>query len=159
MPLRLTSPAFRENGEIPVRFTCEGQDVSPPLAWSGPPAETRSFALIVDDPDAPDPRAPRTVWVHWVLYNLPPHASGLPEGVPADELPPGTLEGVNDWKRTGYGGPCPPIGRHRYVHKLYALDAMLPDLHEPSKSRLEQAMSGHVLAETSLTGTYERRRP
>ena len=157
MALRLSSSAFDDHGEIPARFTCEGQDVSPPLAWSGAPAATKSFALIVDDPDAPDPRAPRTTWVHWVLYNLPPDAAALPEAVPPDALPPGTLQGVNDWKRTGYGGPCPPIGRHRYFHKLYALDVALPDLFGPSKSRLEQAMSGHVLAEGALVGTYERR--
>ncbi|HEY7508766.1 MAG TPA: YbhB/YbcL family Raf kinase inhibitor-like protein [Vicinamibacteria bacterium] len=159
MVLRLSSSAFADHGEIPARFTCEGQDVSPPLAWSGAPGQTKGFVLIVDDPDAPDPRAPRTTWVHWVLYNLPPTASGLPEAVPPGELPAGTLQGVNDWKRTGYGGPCPPVGRHRYFHKLYALDVMLPDLHEPSKARLEQAMSGHVIAQAQLVGTYERRKP
>jgi Raf kinase inhibitor-like YbhB/YbcL family protein len=159
LTLRLTSSAFADHAEIPGRYTCEGQDVSPPLAWSGAPDGTRSFALIVDDPDAPDPRAPRTVWVHWVLYNVAPGASGLAEAIAPADLPAGTLQGVNDWKRTGYGGPCPPIGRHRYFHKLYALDTVLPDLHEPSKARLEQAMSGHVLAEAALIGTYERRRP
>ncbi len=156
MPLTLTSPAFSQQGEIPKRYTCEGQDVSPPLSWSNPPEGTKSFALIVDDPDAPDPRAPRMTWVHWVLYNLPPTASELPEGVRSEALPQGTREGQNDWKRKGYGGPCPPIGRHRYFHKLYALDAVLPDLGAPTKPELEKAMEGHVLARTELVGTYEK---
>jgi Raf kinase inhibitor-like YbhB/YbcL family protein len=113
----------------------------------------------VDDPDAPDPKAPRTTWVHWVVYNLPPTTSSLPEAVAPEQLPAGTLSGVNDWKRTGYGGPCPPVGRHRYFHKLYALDVELPDLHNPSKARLEQAMAGHVVDQAQLVGTYERRKP
>jgi Raf kinase inhibitor-like YbhB/YbcL family protein len=158
MSLALTSPHFSPQGEIPTRFTCEGEDVSPALAWSGLPAATKSPALIVDDPDAPDPRAPRTTWVHWVLYDLPPSASGLDEATSAGGLPPGTRQGLNDWKRTGWGGPCPPIGRHRYFFKLYALDAVLPDLGEPSKARLEQAMQGHVLAETQLVGTYQKKK-
>ena len=157
MPLKLSSPAFAHQGEIPARHTCEGQDISPPLRFSGVPAEAQSLVLIVDDPDAPDPRAPKTTWVHWVLYNLPPGTSELPEGITSADLPVGTLEGLNDWKRTGYGGPCPPIGRHRYFHKLYALDAPLPDLHAPAKPMVEQAMSGHVLATAELVGTYERR--
>ena len=159
MALRLSSSAFADGGEIPARHTCEGQDVSPPLEWSGAPPETKSFALIVDDPDAPDPAAPRTTWVHWVLYNLPATTSALAEATPAARLPAGTLPGLNDWKRTGYGGPCPPVGRHRYFHKLYALDVVLPDLREPTKARLEQAMSGHVLAQAQIVGTYERRKP
>jgi Raf kinase inhibitor-like YbhB/YbcL family protein len=154
VPLVLSSPAFAHGSAIPARFTCEGQDTSPPLRWSGVPASAKSLALIVDDPDAPDPDAPKTVWVHWVLYNLPPSTSELAEG--AVPLPPGTLEGLNDWKRTGYGGPCPPIGRHRYFHKLYALDVVLPDLHTPMKSRVEQAMNGHVIAQAELMGTYQR---
>ena len=157
LALQLSSPAFSHQGEIPARYTCEGQDTSPPLRFSGVPAGAKSLVLIVDDPDAPDPRAPKTTWVHWVLYNVPPGLSELPEGIAPAELPAGTLEGLNDWKRTGYGGPCPPIGRHRYVHKLYALDAVLPDLHAPAKSLVEQAMSGHVLAAAELVGTYERR--
>jgi len=157
MSLTLSSPAFRHNGEIPARYTCDGEDISPPLTWSGVPRNTRSLALIVDDPDAPDPRAPKMVWVHWVLYNLPPEAGGLPEGVGKNQLPPGTREGLNDWKRTGYGGPCPPIGRHRYFFKLYALDTVLPDLGTPSKKQLEQAMQGHILEEAVLIGTYQRR--
>lgn len=115
-----------------------------------------SLALIVDDPDAPDPRAPKMTWVHWVLYNLLPTTSGLSRAVKPGELPVGTLEGLNDWKRTGYGGPCPPVGRHRYFHKLFALDAMLPDLKTPTKAQLEKAMAGHVLAQAELVGTYEK---
>jgi hypothetical protein len=156
--LTLTSPSFTPGGEIPVRHTCEGEDVSPALAWSGAPEGTRSFVLVVDDPDAPDPRAPRTIWVHWVLYNLPADADSLTEGVRLQDLPAGTLQGRNDWKRTGYGGPCPPIGRHRYFHKLYALDTVLPDLGEPTKAQLEKAMEGHVLARAELVGTYEKGR-
>jgi len=152
----LTSTAFIQGGEIPARYTCQGEDVSPALAWSGLPAGTRSLALIVDDPDAPDPQAPKTTWVHWVLYDLPPAAGGLPEGVTSHALPPGTREGLNDWKRTGWGGPCPPIGRHRYFFKLYALDAELPDLGRPDKARLEKAMEGHVLGKAELMGTYEK---
>ena len=118
---------------MPKRYTCEGPDVSPPLAWSGVPEGTKSLVLVVDDPDAPDPKAPRMTWVHWVLYNLPPTASALPEGVAAEALPVGTEQGLNDWKRPGYGGPCPPIGRHRYFHKLYALDTVLTGLGSPTK--------------------------
>lgn len=157
MSLTLTSSAFLPGGEIPERYTCQGADVSPPLAWSGVPAGVKSLALIVDDPDAPDPTAPKMTWVHWVLYNLPSSASGLAEGVAAAVLPNGTLEGLNDWHRTGYGGPCPPIGRHRYFHKLYALDVVLPDLGRPSKASLESAMQGHVLAQAELIGTYRKR--
>jgi Raf kinase inhibitor-like YbhB/YbcL family protein len=157
MTLRLTSSAFAEGGEIPARYTCQGQDVSPPLAWSEPPSGAKSLALIVDDPDAPDPKAPKMIWVHWVLYNLPPTAGQLPEAVERKALPTGTREGLNDWKRTGYGGPCPPIGRHRYVHKLFALDTVLPDLGRPTKAQLEKAMQGHVLAQAELVGTYEKK--
>ena len=158
MPLTLTSTVFAHQGDVPKRYTCEGEDVSPPLSWSNPPEGTESFALIVDDPDAPDPKAPRMTWVHWVLYNLPPTARGLPAGVTTEGLPPGTGEGLNDWKRTGYGGPCPPIGRHRYFHKLYALDTLLPDLGTSTKATLEKAIEGHVLARAELVGTYEKER-
>ncbi len=157
MSLTLNSPAFAHGGTIPARHTCEGADVSPALAWAGVPPGTRSLVLIVDDPDAPDPRAPRMTWVHWLLYNLPPDCTGLPEGVAPDQLPAGTLQGRNDWHRTGYGGPCPPIGRHRYFHKLYALDVLLPDLHQPAKPALEQALHGHVLAQAELLGLYQKR--
>ncbi|MFO1371719.1 MAG: YbhB/YbcL family Raf kinase inhibitor-like protein [Candidatus Competibacteraceae bacterium] len=156
MTLMLTSPLFNHNEGMPARLTCDGQDLSPALRWSGVPAGAKSLVLIVDDPDAPDPAAPRMTWVHWVLYNIPPATTELAEGVATRDLPAGTLEGLNDWRRTGYGGPCPPIGRHRYFHKLYALDKVLPDLHKPTKPALEHAMSGHVLASTELVGTYQR---
>jgi Raf kinase inhibitor-like YbhB/YbcL family protein len=156
MSLKLASPAFATQAAIPARHTCDGGDVSPALEWSGVPPGARSLALIVDDPDAPDPAAPQRTWVHWVLYNLPAASAGLPEGVKAAQLPAGTREGQNDWQRTGYGGPCPPKGRHRYFHKLYALDAELPDLHQPDKARLLKAMEGHVIAQVELVGTYER---
>lgn len=154
MALTLSS-AFPHYGKIPARYTCDGEDISPPLNWSNLPQGTQSLVLIVDDPDAPDPRAPRMTWVHWMLYNLPPDSNGLPEN--AVQLPARTKEGLNDWKRTGYGGPCPPIGEHRYFFKLYALDTLLPDLGHPTKRQLERAMQGHVLEETALIGTYRRR--
>ena len=156
MSLTITSPVFSENGEIPTRFTCQGEDISPALNWDGVPEGTASLALIVDDPDAPDPAAPKMTWVHWVLYNIPVDASGLAEAVPSGSLPSGTLEGLNDWTRTGYGGPCPPIGRHRYFHKLYALDIKLPDLGTPTKASLLEAMQGHVLEEAVLMGSYSK---
>lgn len=158
MALTLRSPAFPPGGDIPAEHTCDGRDRSPPLEWSGAPPGTRSFALIVDDPDAPDPKAPKTTWVHWVLYDIPATATGLPAGADARSLPPGTREGLNDWKRTGYGGPCPPVGRHRYFHKLYALDTVLGDLGRPTKAKLEAAMKGHVLTQAELMGRYQRGR-
>jgi Raf kinase inhibitor-like YbhB/YbcL family protein len=158
MAFSLRSPSFEHEGAIPAKHTCQGDETAPPLAWSGAPAGTQSFALIADDPDAPDPRAPRTTWVHWVLYNLPATASALPEGATATDLPPGTREGINDFRQPGYGGPCPPIGRHRYFFKLYALDVVLPDLRTPTKVALEKAMNGHVLAQAQLMGTYETRK-
>jgi Raf kinase inhibitor-like YbhB/YbcL family protein len=156
MTLALSSPAFAHEGPIPAAFTCEGRDRSPALQWSGVPPNAKSLALIVDDPDAPDPKAPETTYVHWVLYNIPGGAVGLPEGIEGSDLPAGTREGTNDWKRAGYGGPCPPIGRHRYFFKLYALDVALPDLGPATKPELEAAMKGHVLAEATLMGTYEK---
>ena len=156
MPLAIHSPAFEPGGAIPTRYTCEGDDTSPELRFSGAPAGAKSLALVVQDPDAPDPRAPKMTYVHWVLYDLPPDSSGLPEGARA--LPPGAREGTNDWKRTGYGGPCPPIGRHRYYFRLFALDAALGDLGKPTRARLEQAMQGHVLETAELMGTYEKSR-
>ena len=158
MALQLTSPAFGPGDAIPGKYTCDGQDVSPPLNWVDLPAGTQSLALIVDDPDAPDPAAPKMTWVHWVLYNIPPDVAGMPEAVAAQALPSATREGRNGWDRTGYGGPCPPIGRHRYFHKLYALDCVLTGLGTPSKSELEQAMAGHILGEVQLIGTYQRQR-
>lgn len=155
--LRLTSPAYRNHAGIPARFTCDGRDISPPLAWSGAPAGTKSFVLILEDPDAPDPAAPQMIWIHWLLYDIPASVHALPEAG-SKHLPAGTRTGTNSWKRTAYGGPCPPIGRHRYFHLLYALDVVLPDLHAPGKARLETAMRGHVLAEAQLIGTYQRTR-
>ena len=154
MSLVLTSPAFAPGGKIPAPYTCEGRDISPALGWTGVPESAKSLALIVDDPDAPDPAAPKMTWVHWVLYNLPAAARGLPEAVSRAALPMGTREGTNDWKRTGYGGPCPPVGRHRYFHKLFALDVVLPDLGPARKAELEAAMKGHVVAQAELLGTY-----
>ncbi|OFW22369.1 MAG: phosphatidylethanolamine-binding protein [Acidobacteria bacterium RIFCSPLOWO2_02_FULL_59_13] len=154
MNLNLTSPAFSDGGEIPAKHTCEGQGLSPILAWSGVPANAKSLALVVDDPDAPDPAAPKRTWVHWVLYNIPPDASPLGEG--AKQLPGGALEGLNDWQRTGYGGPCPPVGRHRYFHKLYALDTVLPNLGRVTKDKLEAAMKPHIIGHAELVGTYQK---
>ncbi len=155
MGMTLQSPAFSHEGGIPSDYTCDGDDISPQLQWSGIPANAKSLALIIDDPDAPDPAAPKMTWVHWVLYNIPPSATGLAKAINDMDLPAGTLQGLNDWKRTGYGGPCPPIGRHRYFHKLYALDSVLPDLGTPTKSALEQAMQGHIIEQTVLLGTYK----
>ena len=158
MTLVISSPAFSAGGDIPRIYTCDGGDISPGLEFSGLPAATESLVLIVDDPDAPDPKAPRMTWVHWVLYNIPPSATGLPENVGSAALPAGTLEGINDWQRTGYGGPCPPIGRHRYFFKLHALDTVLPDLGQPTKARLEKAMHDHIIAKAELVGGYQRTR-
>jgi Raf kinase inhibitor-like YbhB/YbcL family protein len=156
MGMRIESGAFAHNAEIPQRHTCDGEDCSPPLTFSGVPPSATSLVLIVDDPDAPDPAAPKMTWVHWVLYNLPPMTAGLREALPAADLPAGTREGRNDWKRGGYGGPCPPVGRHRYFFKLYALDIALPDLGLATSAQLESAMKGHVLAEAQLVGTYRK---
>ena len=153
--MELSSTAFSRGETIPARFTCEGDEVSPPLAWSGLPEGTKSLALIVDDPDAPDPRAPKVTWVHWVVFNLPPQAGGLQEGASPDAMPEGAGQGLNSWDRTGYGGPCPPVGEHRYFHKLYALDTRL-DLERPDKDTLIRAMEGHVLDRTELMGTYRK---
>jgi Raf kinase inhibitor-like YbhB/YbcL family protein len=158
MPLNIASPAFTQNGTIPSRHTCDGANVSPALEWSDVPAGTKSLVLIVDDPDAPDPAAPKMTWVHWVLYNLPPDVIGLKEGISGSELPGGTLQGCNDWKRAGYGGPCPPIGKHRYFFRLYALDTVLDDLGNPTKAKLEKSLPGHVIARAELVGLYQRGR-
>ena len=145
MAMILNSPVFKQNGHIPSKYTCEGEDVSPPLAWEGVPDDAKSLVLIIDDPDAPDPKAPKMVWVHWVVYNIPSDTRSLPESA-------GKL---NDFKKTAYGGPCPPIGRHRYFHKLYALDVTL-DLRGATKSQIEQAMQGHLMANAELIGTYQK---
>ncbi len=156
MPLTLQSPDFTHQGAMPPQLTCDADNISPSLHWSTLPTKTKSVVLIVDDPDAPDPAAPKMTWVHWLLYNIPITVTELPQGVAAEQLPPGILQGKNDWQKLGYGGPCPPIGRHRYFHKLYALDIELPDLKHPTKAQLEQAMRGHVLEEAQLMGTYQR---
>jgi Raf kinase inhibitor-like YbhB/YbcL family protein len=155
MSFTMTSTSFQSMGMIPVRHTCDGLDLSPPLTWTGAPEDTRCFVLIVDDPDAPDPEAPTMTWVHWVLFNMPASVHELPAGVVLTTLPPGTMEGINDWKITGYRGPCPPVGRHRYFHKLFALDAQLPALDKPDLRALTQAMQGHVLAYAELIGQYK----
>jgi Raf kinase inhibitor-like YbhB/YbcL family protein len=157
MKLILKSDAFEEGQEIPRQYTCEGEDISPGLRWEGLPAGTASLVLIVDDPDVPDPKAPRMVWDHWILFNIPPAADGLAEGIAPGSLPNGCAEGVNSWGRTGYGGPCPPVGRHRYFFCLYALDILLPaELRHPSKNELLLAMEDHILARTVLVGTYQK---
>jgi Raf kinase inhibitor-like YbhB/YbcL family protein len=155
MALLIKSSAFAPNGAIAIRYTCESDDVSPPLEWSGVPERTKSLVLIVDDPDAPDPAAPKMVYVHWVLYNIPPSATGLPEGVTKAQLPPGARDGKNDFGNTGYGGPCPPIGRHRYFFKLYALDTVLGDLGTATKADVEAAMRGHVIEQAEVIATYQ----
>ena len=154
--LTLESAAFRDQEPIPRVYTCQGLDVSPALAWSDVPPGTRSFALIVEDPDVPDPTAPTRTWVHWVLYDIPAQARSLPRDVASAELPGGTRQGTNDWKQAGYGGPCPPIGRHRYFWKLYALSETLPNLDLPDARKLEAAMKGRVLAQATLMGTFEK---
>ncbi|MBS1969428.1 MAG: YbhB/YbcL family Raf kinase inhibitor-like protein [Bdellovibrionales bacterium] len=152
----LSSSAFKNNESIPAKYTCEGEDFSPPLSWKGAPANTKSFALIVDDPDAPDPQHPQRTWVHWVAYNIPAEVSSLKEHT--ENLPPGATDGLNDWHKKGYGGPCPPIGQHRYFYKIYALDTKLQDLKNADKAALEKAMRGHILAKAELVGTYVKRK-
>ncbi len=151
MALKIASPAFDDGRTVPRRYTCDGDDISPPLEWSGAPTGTKSVVLIVHDPDAPG-----RDWVHWVVFNLPPDSIGLAEGVGGNDLPAGTLEGLNDWKKPGYGGPCPPSGRHRYVFRLYALDCLLAGLTRPTKRDVEKAMQGHVLGQDELVGVYRR---
>ena len=153
MSFTLTSSAFQPGGDIPKKFTCDAADASPALAWSDPLTGTQSLALIMDDPDAP-----AGTWVHWVLYDLPASARGLPENVAKlESLPDGSRQGRNDFRRIGYGGPCPPPGRaHRYFFKLYALDAKLNLSPGASKAALEAAMKGHILAHAELIGRYKR---
>lgn len=154
--LSLASDSFVNGDDIPPKYTCEGANVSPALTWQGLPENTKSLVIIVDDPDAPDPAAPKMTWVHWLVYNLPANINHLPEAVTHATLPPGAGQGINDWKKIGYGGACPPIGRHRYFHKLYALDAVLEGLQQPTKDQIEAAMKGHVLAKAELVGTYKK---
>jgi len=148
MTMHIISPEFAEGGDIPSKFTCDGEDKAPPLHWDGVPGGARSLALIVDDPDA------RNTWVHWLVYNLPPSVEGLPGGIKGGKIPAGARVGINDWRRVDWGGPCPPSGRHRYFFKLYALDTELPDLGRVSRDDVVRAMRGHVLAEASLMGGY-----
>ena len=156
MPLTLRSPAFVDGSPIPARHGCDGDDVSPALAWSGAPDGTASFALVVQDPDAPDPAKPERIFTHWVLYDLPVASGGLPENVAPDTLPAGSRAGHNDWKRGTWGGPCPPVGRHRYCFKLFALDTQLGDIGTPTRQELERALDGHIIETAELMGTYER---
>lgn len=150
--LELTSAAFAQGGAIPEQYSCKGVNVSPPLAWGEPPAGTQSFALIMDDPDAPG-----GTWVHWVLFNIPASARSLPEAIPADTtLPDGSLSGVSSFGGTGYGGPCPPGGTHRYFFRLYALDEMLAIEAGAGRGELEKAMAGHILAQGELMGTFSQ---
>ena len=159
MTFQLTSPSFANEQDIPPRHTADGDDISPPLVWSDPPKGTKGFALIVDDPDAPDPKAPKRTWVHWVVYDLPVETRSLPEATTRSTLPVGAVLGVNDWNELGWRGPSPPIGKHRYFFKLYALDTSLEDLGGgASKSDLENAMMSHVLATATLMGTYEKKK-
>lgn len=152
MALQITSSAFREGKMIPKRYTCDGSDVSPDLAWTGIPEGTKSLALICDDPDAP-----MGVWVHWVVFNIPPHVTEFPAEIPPDKtLGNGAKHGTNDFRRLGYGGPCPPGGTHRYFFKLYALDLELNLQSGATKARVEEAMKGHILAEGQLMGKYKR---
>ena len=156
MTLKLTSSAFQQGGSIPSQYTCEGQDISPPLAWSGLPDNAKSVAMIVDDPDAPDPAKPQRVYVHWVVYNIPAETTSLPENASKRGLQAGVVQGKNDWGKAEYGGPCPPIGRHRYFFKLYALDTTISGLRVATKADLERAMKGHILDSGELMGTYQK---
>lgn len=154
MAFEITSFVFGAGGAIPARYSCDGPDLSPPLAWREAPAGTKSFALIVDDPDAP-----AGTWVHWVVWNIPPSSAGFPEGMAKDAaLPDGAQQGISDFRRPGWGGPCPPSGTHRYFFKLFALDAMLELPSTTTASQLEAAMKDHVLAEAKLMGTFSRKR-
>ena len=157
MAFTLTSTVFERNGEIPARYTCEGENVSPPLSWSGAPAGTQGFVLVLEDPDAPDPSGPRMTWVHWTVYNIPKNITELPQAVRPEDLPAGAQEAGTDWMRPGYGGPCPPIGRHHYVFRLYALDRVLPAMHRARKAEVDRAMTGHILGQAVLVGTYKKR--
>ncbi len=155
-PMTLKSSDFNHKSAIPTEFTCDGANISPVLTWSDVPKNAKSLALIVEDPDVPAPFLPLKTWVHWLLYNIPPTDMQLPQRVAPQDLPKGTLHGKNDWDEIGYKGPCPPFGRHRYVFKLYALDKILPDLNQPDKAALEEAMKGHIIERVELIGTYKR---
>lgn len=154
--MTITSTSFRHHGVIPSRYTCDGQNVSPPLTWSGVPENTKSLVLLVDEPDAYEPKEHKMPRVHWVLYNIPPDTQGLPEGIAAGALPHGTLQGTNDWHEVGYRGPCPPTGSHHFVHKLVALNVMLPDLQLPSEAGLETLIHSYTIERAELIGRYQR---
>ena len=156
MTFNLSSSVFDANASMPTKYTCEGANISPPLAWSGAPASTKSFALIVEDPDAPDPAKPTRVFSHWVAYNIPASATSLSENASKKGMPAGSVQGSNDGNKQGYMGPCPPIGRHRYFFKLLALDTTLTGLKNPKKADLEKAIHGHVVANAELIGTYQK---
>ena len=156
MTLTVTSSAFEQGGSIPTKYTCEGEDISPPVSWSGVPPSAKSVAVIVDDPDAPDPAKPQRVYVHWVVYNIPPQTTSLVENASKAGLGARVVQGKNDWGNTEYGGPCPPIGRHRYFFKLYALDTILTGLNDATKADLERAMKGHIVDSGELMGTYQK---
>ena len=156
MTLTLSSSAFAPNGSIPAKYTCEGAGISPPVAWSGTPANTKSFALIVEDPDAPDPAKPTRVVSHWVAYNIPATTTALAENASKTGMPVGSAQGSNERGTQAYMGPCPPIGRHRYFFKLFALDTVLQGLNNPKKADLEKAIQGHVLGTGELIGTYQK---
>ena len=152
MSIKITSPVFKDGGMIPPKYTCDGENISPPINWGNKPAGTKSIALICDDPDAPS-----DTWVHWVIYNIPPDTDGLDADVPNDMvLADGTYHGKNDWDKMGYGGPCPPSGIHRYFFKIFALDTKLELEPGATKQELLKAMQGHILSENSLTGKYKR---
>jgi Raf kinase inhibitor-like YbhB/YbcL family protein len=158
MAFTLVSESFQNNGIIPARYTCDGWDMSPPLLWTHVPTGAKSLALIIHDLDAPNPDSPQFLWMHWLLYNIPPNIHQLAEGITKKDLPAGALQGKNDWGRAAYGGPCPPRGKHRYLHKLYALDVVLPDLKTPTKAVFEKAIVGHVIGHAELLGLYQRAR-
>ena len=156
MTFNLSSSAFAPNGSIPAKYTCEGAGISPPLGWSGAPPSTKSFALIVEDPDAPDPAKPTRVVAHWVAYNIPASTTALAENASKSGMPPGSAQGSNERGTQAYMGPCPPIGRHRYFFKLFALDTELTGLNNPKKADLEKAIQGHVVGTGELIGTYQK---
>lgn len=153
---KLSSPAFDDGGDIPILHTCDGENISPPLTWTGVPEGAKTLALIIEDPDAPDPAAPQRVFTHWLLYNISPQVGEIAAGASTGKLPAGAQEGLNDWNKPGFGGPCPPIGKHRYFHRLYALDISLDGIDTPAKTELKHAMDGHIVAVAELVGMYQR---
>lgn len=155
--MEIFSSAFKEGEEIPKQYTCQGRNVSPPLNWTGVPEKAKSLVLIIDDPDAPDPAAPKMTWDHWIVYNVSPEITEFEENITESSIPKGAALGTTSWENTSYGGPCPPIGKHRYYHKLYALDITLTALDKPTKKELLHVMEAHVIAKASLMGTYQKK--